>query len=320
MKNKLFRPGYFRCFECAADRCLDSCCRSGWEIPLDDETYRLYKSACAEDLDDNLMTGSDGDRIFRLKDNGDCPYLDNKGLCRLYTLTGGALGEICKKYPRFTEEYDGFTEEGLSISCPEAQRLILKALPEDYSFTGEAPEEELLAFLHSARSKAFQIIFDKSPCETAAARLIDFGAYLELSYSCANPEALERVAEYKPKSRIKLLSDDYSYIAEIILTKTDILYPKWRELLERAAKGEIKERAFDARIGRRYLAYLVFRFFLKAVNRENIKAVCEFIAASYILVTRLPGDFCENARLFSKEIEHDAENYEAIVSQFELLA
>lgn len=317
MENNLFRPRYYQRFKCIADRCCDSCCRSGWEIPLDDDTYRLYKSCGADDIDENLTVGSDGDRIFRLKENGDCPYLDESGLCRLYTLTDGRLGEICQKYPRFTEEYDGFIEEGISMSCPEAQRLILSASQNDYDFSGEVPEEELLGFLHKARARAFEIVFQKGSCEEAAARLMDFGDSLQQYIDDESFDKADEAIKYELKPLKKLSAEYFCFISDVILKETDILYPKWRELLQRAASGEMKSRAFDSRIGRKYLAYLVFRFFLKAVNYEDIRAVCEFIAASYCLVTRLPGDFYENARLFSKEIEHDAANFDAVLSCFE---
>lgn len=317
MKDGIFRPAYFSDFGCIAGECTDSCCRSGWEIPLDDKTYCLYKSCGADDLDENLTIGSDGDRIFRLKENGDCPYLDNNGLCRLYTLTGGCLGEICGKYPRFTEEYDGFAEEGISISCPEAQRLIFSASCEDYKFGGEVPEEEYLRFLHKARERAFELVFEKGSAEDAAARLIDLGDSLEQYVFKEDFCSAEEAVKYNPKARKKLLFEYYSAIAEVILIKTDILYSRWRELLKKASAGEMKKRALDSRIGRRYLAYLIFRFFLKAVNRDSVLGICEFTAASYLLVTRLPGDFYENARLFAKEIEHDSDNFNAVLDAFE---
>lgn len=317
MKDDLFRPAYFADFHCIAGECEDSCCRSGWEIPLDDETFSFYKSCGAEDIEKNTVTGSDGGRIFKLSENGNCPYLDEKGLCRLYALTGGRLGEICSKYPRFTEEYDGFTEEGISISCPEAQRLILSAEPADYALDGELPDEELLSFLHKARKRAFEMVFSEDVPDTAAAKLIDFGCRLEQYVFDEAFDKADKAVEYEPTAQKEQYLQDYAFIAEVISENTDILYPKWRELLVMAAKGEMKNESIAPEIGRGYLAYLIFRFFLKAVNRDSVLSICEFIAASYLLVTRLPGDFYENARLFSKEIEHDAENVEEVIAVFE---
>src|SRR5699024_8779089 len=82
-------------------------------------------------------------------------------------------------YPRFFEEYDGFTEAGISVSCPEARRLVLSASSSDYSLYGEAPAEELLAFLHSGRRAAFKLIFESKTADIAAAELETLGARLQ---------------------------------------------------------------------------------------------------------------------------------------------
>lgn len=323
MQDKFFCPDYYSRFSCIASLCEDSCCRSGWEIPIDDETYLAYKSAGVPDIDENFTIGSDGDRIFKLKPNGDCPYLMPDGLCRLYTVTGGKLGEICAQYPRFFEEYDGFTEAGVSISCPEAQRLILSAKRSDYALDAEHPQEELLALLLSARKFALDIAFSPAPPDINAARLINFGAALQELIDTGELDFSDFGRLTNTISRLgdELNADpreEYVFACNAILEATDILYPEWKRLLKRGADGETaaKVSAQDAE-KRAYLGYLVYRFFLKAVNNENIAAVCEFIACAYYLATMLPGEFTRNARLFSKEIEHDAENLWSVMELFE---
>ncbi len=323
MEDKFFSPGCYSRFSCIASLCEDSCCRSGWEIPIDDDTYCAYKSAGVKDIDDNITIGSDGDRIFKLKTDGDCPYLEPDGLCRLYTLTGGRLGEICAQYPRFFEEYDGFTEAGISISCPEAQRLILSAKRSDYALEGERPQEELLAFLHSARKIALDIAFSPDPPDISAARLANYGLALqelidtgELDFSDFSHIANTIIP---PRDELNAIQkEEYIFACKAILEATDILYPEWKELLVRGAGGETAARISAQDDGKRaYLGYLVYRFFLKAVNNENIAAVCEFVACAYYLAGLLPGDFCRTARLFSKEIEHDDENLWSVMERFE---
>ncbi len=323
MEDEFLCPNYYSRFSCIASLCEDSCCRSGWEIPIDDETYRAYKSMGVSDIDANITAGSDGDRIFKLKPNSDCPYLMPDGLCRLYTITGGKLGEICAQYPRFFEEYDGFTEAGISISCPEAQRLILSAKRSAYALEGELPQEELLSFLHSARKIALDLVFSPDPPDISAARLANYGLALqelidtgELDYSdfARLPKTIIAMGDElnaDPK-------EEYIFACKAILEATDILYPEWKELLMRGAGGEITAKA-SAQDGekRAYLGYLVYRFFLKAVNNENIAAVCELKSCAYYLATMLPGDFKRIARLFSKEIEHDDENLWNVMERFE---
>lgn len=311
--SKIFRPGYYKLFSCIAGECEDSCCRSGWEIPLDDETFSFYKSCGAEDIEKNTVTGSDGGRIFKLSENGNCPYLDEKGLCRLYALTGGRLGEICSKYPRFTEEYDGFTEEGISISCPEAQRLILSAEPVDYALDGELPDEELLSFLHKARKRAFEIVFAADSPDEAAAKLLDFGDVLEEYLFDEYFDLPMEELYFEPSPLRECYLKGYSQIAGLILDKTDILYPEWRELMQTALNGDMKAQGLDDKTGKAYLYYLIFRYFLKGVNIESVGVICRFIAGAYILTTRLPGEFLKNARLFAKEVEHDGDNLDALL-------
>ena len=40
-------PHYYKDFKCTASKCTDTCC-AGWEIIIDDETYKNYKKVCGE--------------------------------------------------------------------------------------------------------------------------------------------------------------------------------------------------------------------------------------------------------------------------------
>ena len=40
-KMKTVVPSYYKEFRCIADKCNHSCCK-GWEIDIDDETYKKY--------------------------------------------------------------------------------------------------------------------------------------------------------------------------------------------------------------------------------------------------------------------------------------
>ncbi len=55
----------------------------------------------------------------------------------------------CKQYPRYTEEFFGLREMGISLSCPEAARIILRnpagiefELSEDSAVSKELNEGE----------------------------------------------------------------------------------------------------------------------------------------------------------------------------------
>lgn len=124
---KIRIPDYFNSFKCIASQCEDTCC-AGWEIVVDDETYDYYKSVkgrFGERLKKEIIKDEEGDNIFVLNDNR-CAFLDNNDMCDIYKELGEKhLCYTCREYPRFTEEFGSIREIGLSLSCPEAARIIL---------------------------------------------------------------------------------------------------------------------------------------------------------------------------------------------------
>ncbi|QAA33572.1 flagellin lysine-N-methylase [Clostridium manihotivorum] len=124
---KIRVPSYFKEFKCIAADCEDTCC-AGWEIVIDDESYNRYKKVTGEfgkTLRNNIIN-CDGENIFVLKGDN-CAFLNENKMCDIYSELGGdSLCHTCKQYPRYTEEFGGLREIGLSLSCPEAARIILR--------------------------------------------------------------------------------------------------------------------------------------------------------------------------------------------------
>ncbi|MGG7059743.1 flagellin lysine-N-methylase [Clostridium tertium] len=123
---KIRTPDYFNEFKCIADRCEDTCC-AGWGIVIDDESYKKYlstKGKLGEELRSKIIN-DDGDNIFVLK--GDrCSFLNESNLCDIYSNLGSdGLCYTCRQYPRYLEEFGNLREVGISLSCPEAARIIL---------------------------------------------------------------------------------------------------------------------------------------------------------------------------------------------------
>ena len=72
-----------------------------------------------------MTLDGDGDCIF-INQDGRCPFLNPENLCDIHTALGeNALSETCRLYPRFYADFGSLREAGLSLSCPEAARLIL---------------------------------------------------------------------------------------------------------------------------------------------------------------------------------------------------
>ena len=59
--------------------------------------------------------------------------------------------------------------------------------------------------------------------------------------------------------------------------------------------------------------YLIGRYWLQAVSDYDLVCRVKFIVIACLLVGLLGGGFPETAQLFSKEIENDADNVDAIL-------
>ncbi|MDZ4992343.1 flagellar protein FliB [Clostridium perfringens] len=134
-------PNYFNDFKCIASECEDTCC-AGWGIVIDDETKGYYdkvEGEFGETLRSKIVKDDDGDNVFLLN-NGNCSFLNENKMCDIYINLGEEhLCHTCKQFPRYTEEFLDLREIGISLSCPEAARIILRK-PENNTF--QLSEEE----------------------------------------------------------------------------------------------------------------------------------------------------------------------------------
>ncbi|ADL52966.1 flagellin lysine-N-methylase [Clostridium cellulovorans] len=159
-------PDYFKEFKCIASQCEDTCC-AGWEIVIDDETYNKYKRVdgnFGKTLRDKIIH-RDGENIFVLKGK-DCAFLNESKLCDIYTELGDdSLCYTCRQYPRYTEEFGGLREIGISLSCPEAARIILRDCKKVEFQVSEIQEEitsyhDINAMLFINLLQSRKIVFD----------------------------------------------------------------------------------------------------------------------------------------------------------------
>ena len=135
-------PHYYKDFACIAGACPDTCC-AGWQIQIDDASLRKYRKTKGP-FRARLLNEIDWkEKCFR-RYHGRCAFLNEENLCDLY-LEGGkaqAFCRTCRTYPRHIEEFEGLREISLSLSCPEAARIIL-GLQEPVRFLhGENPDRK----------------------------------------------------------------------------------------------------------------------------------------------------------------------------------
>lgn len=134
-KNRVvLEPQYFNKFSCTGDKCEDSCC-CGWKIDVDKKSYEKYRKVSDNELklllDKNVKRNrsnatEENYAKINLDDKGLCPLLDENKLCRIHKdLGAGYLSKVCNTYPRVTNLIDQNYEKSVTLSCPEAARLIL---------------------------------------------------------------------------------------------------------------------------------------------------------------------------------------------------
>ncbi len=105
------------------------------------------------------------------QNNRRCAFLNEEDLCDLYKALGpDALCDTCRLYPRHTEEYEGLRELSLSLSCPEAAKIILSCKEPVHFLEEETDEEDdfeefdymMFSQLEDTRDVLFGILQDRS--------------------------------------------------------------------------------------------------------------------------------------------------------------
>ncbi len=310
---KIYYPSYYENFRCIAAACPDSCCKA-WEIVIDEETCKKYDSVSGEfgeKIRNAITTDSEGDRCFSLCE-GRCPFLNDDGLCDIHIRLGEDFtSEICKAHPRFTEEYDGFTEISLSLSCPEANRIIAEAENEKYPVPVYDGDDEVLSLLISSRKDLLE-----AQC--------GFYELVSLILNTSADDSLDIDMVY--------IADfpefNCSFIKEFIkaLKCNEILTVEWRQMLLLAEKYDVCDADIAKAIAEnenmliKFCRYMLYRYYLKAVNDLDIYSRALFIISSCYLNAYLScvsgKTFFECARLFSKETEHNTDNIDRITDYF----
>lgn len=163
------KPHFYDNFVCTAGDCPDTCC-AGWQIMIDEESLERYGKEAGE-FGRHLRNSIDWEKECFYQNNRRCAFLNEESLCDLYKALGpDALCDTCKSYPRHTEEYEGLRELSLSLSCPEAAKIILSC-KEPVRFLEEETDEEddfeefdfmMFSQLEDTRDVLFSILQDRS--------------------------------------------------------------------------------------------------------------------------------------------------------------
>lgn len=305
------KPSYYDRFRCLASACPDSCCKE-WDVDVDEAAAARYRA----------LTGPLGDRLRQVlrdtpwgvqmaAENGRCPMWRADGLCRIQAELGeAALCRVCREFPRLRHDYGDFLELGLELSCPEAARLILTApAAAAVRFTlpgGEAPEYDPadMAVLKQSRARALEVLAKWEPGQ-ALALLLFCGAWAQQGLDTGSLGEFDPAAVLETAGAMAQAPDRAGFFR--FFRELEILTPRWAALLEAPTPTRLPPEA--AALAR----YLAERYWLQAISDFDIMGRAKFIVIACLLVGSLGGSFMENAQLFSKEIENDADNVDALL-------
>ena len=309
---KTVKPAYFDNFKCIAAQCPDSCCKE-WTVQIDAVSASYYRSLPG-DLGDHLrkvMTIDDGDTVM-INENDRCPMWRQDGLCQIQAELGHeALCKTCRDFPRLTHDYGNFVELGLELSCPEAARIILTAPVAapivEYTVGGETPDYdvEAMGVLLQTRENMLKLLADHSrPIGEILALGLLYGHHAQalldgVDVAPFNPEnALQAARKFGEATKADLPA---FYTGLVILTDT------WRFRLEHPAPAQWSAPILAlARYG-------VERYWLQSVSDYDLISRVKMIIAACLLIKTLGGDTIQTAQLYSKEIENNADNVDAIL-------
>ncbi len=133
-QSRMLLPEYSEKFQCIGPACEDSCCQ-GWTVPIDRAAYEKYQSVQAGPLRTLLdakilLTPTDPNPAHyarvQMPESQVCPFLNEERLCQIQCEHGEEfLSVTCATYPRVVQTIDNLKGVALSLSCPEAARLVL---------------------------------------------------------------------------------------------------------------------------------------------------------------------------------------------------
>ena len=321
-------PDYFDDFSCLAGACPHSCC-IGWEVVIDEDTARRYQEEPGP-LGDRLRAAMrfDGEDFCFPLNGGRCPFLNQENLCDIHCALGlEATSLTCREHPRFIEDYGPFQEITLSAACPKVNQLLLdRTGPLTFlERQNNAPMEvgdDWLDWLVPLRGCLLDLLRDRS--QPLNARLRDFLLIAQEAQRLLDAEDAEGLAAFCAAPRAVPVDTGGAHggwesAVRQCLLDLEILESDWRALLGRwAGEPPVPFAPREPEKLERIAVYLAFRHLLKAVNDGDLLGRAQLCVLGVLTVDRLSrlAGLPEALRLFSREIEHDEDNLDALLEAF----
>lgn len=307
---KVVKPDFYDHFRCLAGACPDSCCHE-WEVDVDSEAaarYLALEGPLGDRLRQVLKVSQDGYTMSI--QNRHCPMWRQDGLCEIQAqLSHDALCQTCREFPRLRHDYGDYVELGLELSCPEAARLLFAP----YGFVEETlpggqPECDPLLFGLLMESRQNALTFLESADLPMGEKLAVLLLYAyDVQAALDGDELLPLDISLLESAKKYALPGDISGFYPFF-QGLEILTPRWEERLNcgPAATKCREELGY-------LMKYLICRYWLQAVADGELTVWVKFMIIACLLVNALGGDLIATAQLFSKEIENDPDNLDAIL-------
>lgn len=336
---------HYKEFRCIAEKCPESCCKY-WQIYSDDDTLEKYRLLAEKDP--RIARQVDFDEgCFRQKDRI-CGFLDPDELCYLQRNYGEKfLCDTCRNYPRHEEEFENVREYSLSLSCPEAARILFEDHDRmTFEESDDEEEEEFEDFdclLYDALLDVRDFLFEtaqnrKIPLSERLILLEQFGVrYQELleEGNLFGDEELKETFRQKMKksdrnARFRQFFDrEKDKRIFSVLYTLEQLHSDWTEKLDAAGKIFFEKEEYPAEFGsflnkheiqgEQILMLLLYTYFCGAVydGWAGSKIFLAVYSVKWIFMLAFAcGGTEENLRRtawqYAREIEHSDINLEKV--------
>ena len=314
---KVIVPDHYKEFKCIAGACEDTCC-AGWEVDVDEDSYRFYKEAGGEigkRLADVMIPKAEGDGCsFRLTPDKRCPFLNEKNLCDIYTALGeDALCDTCTYFPRFVHDYGSLREMGTAPSCFTAAQIMVEKQGETglVSFEDKSipvqPNDicpEAFFMLQDLRKEIFEELWDENGKRHLHERLVKIlemadEAQKELtemldvyedapdkSEACGGPEGKETVSIWlEPFPGMEIINKDWLRLLE--MNKAFCGDCRTPENIDKAGMEFESNVTWAEGAFREFLFYYFFRYIPEAVHDGRLMCAVKTGIVAYLTVKRL---------------------------------
>ncbi len=310
-------PDYYKKFKCIGGECEDNCCAAGWQITIDDESLEKYETMEGE-IGVRLRNSIDWENGMFEQFEHKCALLNENGLCDVYCDAGeDKMCILCQRYPRHYEEFENVREISLSVSCPEAAKIVLgnRGKVGFYTETDEEEEEYedfdylmytklldireiLLDVLHERKGSVAHRISKLLDIVHGIQGLIDKDEIFGIDEQ--EQRALTEQINYRRYTGKMELRQEYMSEMMQNLHRLEVLRPTWTDFIREVQSilyvyldaeeyGKLCEE-FDSFYGERMqeyeqlMSYFIYTYFCGAVYDYEVESKLRFGIAAVLII------------------------------------